>query len=437
MEYINQKFDEERALYNIENSHVTCCSFEGEADGESALKEARGIVVRDCRFLLRYPMWHTSNSVVENCYLGETCRAALWYDKKLIINNSELLGIKALRECEDVRIDRCNVNSLEFGWFCNEVYIYDTKIITEYPFLKSGNMQLQGVELKGKYSFQYTENVEINNCVLDTKDAFWHAENITVKNCTVKGEYLAWYSKNITFIGDTLTIKSALKADQLENINVLADEIVNSMEIKTFSPVDEAKIEPDAMFKISYGLYLLTAKENEKHNGCIINTTIQHTESPNRISISVNKKNLTHDIIKKTKTFNVNILTNDTPFKLFKDFGFASGRDENKFDGFTDMALSENGLYYLTKYINSFISANVAHTIFIAEVTEAKVLSNAPSVTYEYYLNNIKPKPNTLSTPEKGFVCKICGYVYEGDVLPDDFICALCKHGVDVFEPIG
>lgn len=200
MEYINQKFDEERALYNIENSHVTCCSFEGEADGESALKEPRGIVVRDCRFLLRYPMWHTSNSVVENCYLGETCRAALWYDKKLIINNSKLLGIKALRECEDVRIDRCNVNSLEFGWFCNEVYIYDTKIITEYPFLKSGNMQLQGVELKGKYSFQYTENVEINNCVLDTKDAFWHSKNVTVTDSDIYGEYLAWYSENLRLV---------------------------------------------------------------------------------------------------------------------------------------------------------------------------------------------------------------------------------------------
>lgn len=200
MDYINKKFDEERALYNIENSKIISCDFEGEADGESALKETKGLYIKDCRFLLRYPMWHMSDSVVENSYMSETCRAALWYDKNLSFNECNFSGIKALRECDSIKIKNSSVNSTEFGWFCSNVSMEKCSIITEYPFLKSKHLKLEETQLKGKYSFQYTEDVTIDNCVLDTKDAFWHAKNVIVTDCTVKGEYLAWYSDSVKFV---------------------------------------------------------------------------------------------------------------------------------------------------------------------------------------------------------------------------------------------
>ena len=198
-------------------------------------------------------------------------------------------------------------------------------------------------------------------------------------------------------------------------------------------------IDNKAMHKLSYGLFLLTARD-EKDNGCIINTAAQVTSSPMRITIAVNKQNLTHDIIAKTGVFNVSVLTEDTPFELFQHFGFQSGRAVDKFAGYLNAARSENGLLYITAFANSFMSGKVidavdcgTHTLFIADVTEAKVLSDERSVTYDYYFANIKPKPEAK---KKGFVCKICGYVYESETLPEDFVCPICKHGASDFEPI-
>ncbi|MCC8073472.1 MAG: flavin reductase [Clostridiales bacterium] len=199
-------------------------------------------------------------------------------------------------------------------------------------------------------------------------------------------------------------------------------------------------IENSALFKLSYGLFILTGRDGEKDNGCVVNTVSQVTSSPLRISVTVNKSNYTHDMIMKTKQFNVSVLTQSTPFAVFEHYGFQSGRDADKILG-SSMPRSENGIVYLEKFTNAFISANVidvvdcsTHTIFIADVTEAKVLSDEKSVTYEYYFDNIKPKPQTEK--KKGFVCKICGYVYEGDELPDDFVCPICKHGAADFEPL-
>ena len=193
------------------------------------------------------------------------------------------------------------------------------------------------------------------------------------------------------------------------------------------------------MFKLSYGLFVLTAKDGGKDNGCIINTVQQVTSTPNRISIAVNKQNYTHDMILKTGIFNVSVLTEETPFEVFKHFGFQSGRDVDKFASCTEDVRSENGLKYLPKYCNAVMSGKViqtvdcgTHTLFIADVTFAQVLSDAPSVTYEYYFANIKPKPQ--KSEKKKYVCKICGYVYEGDELPADFVCPLCKHGAEDFE---
>ncbi|MDD6728147.1 MAG: flavin reductase [Eubacteriales bacterium] len=199
-------------------------------------------------------------------------------------------------------------------------------------------------------------------------------------------------------------------------------------------------IDKTAVFKLGYGLFVLTAKNGEKDNGCIINTAMQVADSPVKIAISVNKKNFTHDMIKQSGEFNLSVLTEDVPFFVFQHYGFKSGRDTDKIIG-DSMPRTENGIVYLPDYTNAVISCKVteevdcvSHTMFIAEITESKVLSDKKSVTYQYYFDNIKPKPE--KPKKKGFVCKVCGYVYEGDELPDDFICPICKHTAADFEPI-
>ena len=252
--------------------------------------------------------------------------------------------------------------------------------------------------------------------------------------------------KDIRFIGETLTLKSALREDQMEALEALASEIAASMqpaeteEAKAVKAEAESRIDNTAMFKLSYGLFVLTARDGEKDNGCIINTVTQITDSPKRISIAVNRANYTHDIIRDSGVFNVSILTVGAEFSLFQRFGFQSGRTADKFDGFTGTARSSNGLLYLTESCNAFLSAKVVktveyetHTVFLAEITEARTLSDEASVTYAYYFSHIKPKPPKLEE-KKGWVCKICGYIYEGDELPPDFVCPLCKHGAEDFE---
>lgn len=196
----NQVFDEERALYNITNTQVKNCRFEGPADGESALKESRNIEVIDCAFKLRYPFWHTKKFTAENISMTDTCRAALWYADDGVISNSHLGGIKALRECHRIKITDSKIVSPEFGWKCSDIELVDSKIESEYLFLDCKNICLKNVSMKGKYSFQYIENLTIENSNLDTKDAFWHSKNITVRNSVVKGEYLAWFSEGLTLI---------------------------------------------------------------------------------------------------------------------------------------------------------------------------------------------------------------------------------------------
>ena len=198
----------------------------------------------------------------------------------------------------------------------------------------------------------------------------------------------------------------------------------------------------NAMFKLSYGLFVLTAKADGKDNGCIINTVMQVTDTPMQISVTVNKANYTTMLLDETREFNVCILSEDAKFSVFERFGFQSGRKTDKFAGFEGVKRSKNGLLYLTEMTNAYLSAKVVkkidlgtHIQFIAEVTAGEVLSDVPSVTYAYYFANIKPK--VQPTKKKGWVCKICGYVYEGDPLPDDFICPICKHPASDFEPLA
>ena len=198
-----------------------------------------------------------------------------------------------------------------------------------------------------------------------------------------------------------------------------------------------------AMFKIGYGLYVLTARVNEKDNGCIVNTVAQVTSNPNRISITVNKGNYTHDIIAQTGVFNVSILTTSADFSIFQRFGFQSGRDCDKFDGYTAVKRAENGVLYCTESTNAFISGKVinqmdlgSHTMFIADVTDCEVLSQETSVTYDYYQKNIKPRPKKEEKVVTGYRCTICGYIYEGDELPADYVCPICGAGIEDFEEV-
>ena len=204
-------------------------------------------------------------------------------------------------------------------------------------------------------------------------------------------------------------------------------------------------LDPTALFNLSYGLYVLTAREDGRDCGCIVNTVTQLTENPTRIALSVNKQNFTNEVIQRTGVFNISVLTEAATMDLFRHFGFQSGRDVDKFAGRTDPT-SENGLRYLDGPANALISGKVeqaidcgTHMLYIALVTEARKLSDAPSMTYAYYFANVKPKPQPKPSekPRRGFVCRICGYFYEGDELPPDFICPLCKHGAADFEPVG
>ena len=202
--YINERFGEERALYAANGVELKKCAFDGIEDGESALKEAKNIKCHEIFFNLRYPLWHDENVLLENCEMTELCRAALWYSSNICINSSKLHGIKALRECQNIKIRDCDVQSVEFGWFSKSIDIDNTAFAGEYFMLQAKNLNMKDSSLKGKYSFQYIEDSTFENCNLDTKDAFWHAKNIVVKNSVVKGEYLAWYSENITFENCTI-----------------------------------------------------------------------------------------------------------------------------------------------------------------------------------------------------------------------------------------
>jgi len=196
----NRQFDEERALYFSQGCDIQNCVFAGPADGESALKESRDITLRDCSFSLRYPLWHVKGFTMERTQMDEKTRAAIWYADNGVIRDCTLEGIKVIRECNHILVERCKVLSPEFGWKSSDITLKDVEIESEYIFMDSRDVTLEHVQMKGKYSFQYMENLLITDSVLDTKDAFWHSRNVTVKNSVVKGEYLAWFSEGLTLI---------------------------------------------------------------------------------------------------------------------------------------------------------------------------------------------------------------------------------------------
>ena len=248
-------------------------------------------------------------------------------------------------------------------------------------------------------------------------------------------------SKNITFVEPAVRILSALNDENREQIAKLALDL--SAEYKAHKEIEEkkeAELDPKALFKIGYGLYVVTSNDGKKDNGLIVNTVTQLTDTPLKVAVNINKLNYSHDVIKKSGVLNVNVLNQEAPFSVFQQFGFASGRDKDKFANEEVELRSDNGLRVLPNYINAFFSLKVeqyvdlgTHGMFICSVTESKTINNIETMTYNYYQANVKPKPETK---KKGFVCKVCGYVYEGDTLPEDIVCPLCKHGAADFEEI-
>ena len=244
--------------------------------------------------------------------------------------------------------------------------------------------------------------------------------------------------KNLSFTKTTVRIMSALDEESRQQIEDLSDELCKDYLAQQGETAN--KNDMTALFRIGYGLYVVTSKDGTRDNGLIVNTVTQLTDNPYRVAVNINKANYSHHVIKQTGIMNVNCLSVEAPFSIFENFGFQSGRAVDKFAG-CDPLRSDNGLIFLKRYINAFLSLKVeqyvdldTHGMFICSVTEARVMSDAETMTYTYYQKNVKPKPETEG--KKGYVCKVCGYIYEGDELPDDFICPLCKHGAADFEPI-
>ena len=245
--------------------------------------------------------------------------------------------------------------------------------------------------------------------------------------------------KKINWLDTTVKILSAINQENQDQLESMADELCKEYIAQNDTLANKNDL--TALFRIGYGLYVVTSNDGKKDNGLIVNTVIQLTDTPNRVAVNINKANYSHHVIKQTGVLNVNCLSTEAPFSVFEQFGFQTGRSVDKFAGQT-VRRSDNGLVFLDKYINAFMSLKVedyvdlsTHGMFICSVTEARVMSNQETMTYTYYQNNVKPKPETEG--KKGFVCKVCGYIYEGDELPADYICPLCKHGAADFEPIG
>lgn len=232
----NQQFPYERDLYNIKDTKIINCRFEGNLEGESALKECHNIELINCLMDLRYPLWHDTNVLLKDVTQTINCRAALWYSNNIIIETSKLNGIKAIRECKTIKINNSIINSNEFGWKSNDFDIIDTSIESEYIFFLANNINAKKTKFSGKYGFQYITNSTFENCTFITKDAFWHGKDITVKDSYVEGEYLGWYSENLTFIN--CTIKGIQPLCYCKNLKLINCNLINANLAFEYSSVD-------------------------------------------------------------------------------------------------------------------------------------------------------------------------------------------------------
>ena len=344
---------------------------------------------------------------------GNTKRAAEKLADALKANGCPKVALNDLAR-EDMA--ECVEDAFRYGRIVLATTTYNAEI---FPFMRT-------------FIEELTERNFSNRTVGFIENGSWAPQAEKVMKKMLEG------CKNLTFAENTVHIKSALNDESNAQIQALADELCRDYLAQKDDTADKNDL--TALFKIGYGLYVVTSNDGEKDNGLIVNTVTQVTNTPNRVAVTINKENYSHHIIKQTGIMNVNCLSVEAPFKVFENFGFRSGRNTDKFADCKPIR-TDNGLVMLPHYINAMMSLKVeqyvdlgTHGMFICEVTEARVISDAETMTYTYYLSNVKPKPQTEG--KKGWVCTICGYVYEGEELPEDFICPLCKHGAADFEPI-
>lgn len=344
---------------------------------------------------------------------GNTKKAVLMLAEKLRANGCPKVVVNDLARCD---VSKAVEDAFRYSKLVLATTTYNADI---FPFMR-------------EFIDHLTERRFDNRTVAFIENGSW-----APMAAKIMGEMLSG-SRNLTVCENTVTITSALNEQSLERLDALASEL--SREYLARKDETANKNDLTALFNIGYGLYVVTSNDGKKDNGLIVNTVTQVTNTPNRIAVTINKENYSHHVIKQSGKMNINCLSTDAPFAVFEKFGFQSGRNVDKFKDCTPLR-SDNGLIFLPRFINSFMSLAVesyvdldTHGMFICSVTEARVLSDRETMTYTYYQNNVKPKPQTEG--KKGYVCKICGYVYEGDTLPADYVCPLCKHGASDFEEI-
>lgn len=344
---------------------------------------------------------------------GNTKKAALLLADKLRANGCPKVAVNDLARCD-------MAEAVEDAFRYNKIVLATTTYNADiFPFMR-------------EFINHLTERAFKNKTVAFIENGSWAPMATKTMKSMLEG------CKNLTYAENTVKIMSALNDESTSQIDALADELCMDYIAQKSEKADKNNLK--ALFNIGYGLYVVTSNDGRRDNGLIVNTVTQVTNTPNRVAVCINKDNYSHHVIKQSGVMNVNCLSVDAPFKVFENFGFVSGRNKDKFEN-CDVLRSDNGLVFLPKYINAFMSLKVetyidldTHGMFICSVTEARVISDKETMTYTYYQENVKPRPETEG--KKGYVCKVCGYVYEGDELPDDFICPLCKHGAADFEPI-
>ncbi len=366
-----------------------------------------------------YDTWSSYKTETEGIMIaytsvyGNTKQAAEMLAQKLEERGCPKVAVNDLARCD---MAEAVEDAFRYGRIVLATTTYNSEI---FPFMR-------------EFINHLTERNFRNKTIALIENGSWAPQASAVMKAMLSG------CRNIKYTKNSVRILSALSDDSIAQLDALADELC--MDYIAHNDEKANKEDMTALFNIGYGLYVVTSNDGARDNGLIVNAVTQVTNTPNRVAVTINKMNYSHDVIKNTGVMNVNCLSTEAPFAVFEKFGFRSGRDVDKFEGCSPMR-SDNGLVYLPKYINSFLSLQVSqyvdlgtHGMFICDVTEARVISKTETMTYTYYQNNVKPKPK--SDGKKGFVCKVCGYIYEGDELPEDFICPLCKHGASDFEPL-
>lgn len=373
-------------------------------------------------YLNLYNVWSTYQSEIEGVAIfftsvyGHTKQAAYLLKEKLEANGTPTVLIADLARTD---MADCVANAFRYSKI---VFITTTYNTTIFPFMNDF------IEHLVERNFQ-------NKKIGFVENGSWMPMAGKVMKDKLAG------LKNLTILEPTVRLFSSLDETSKKQLDELVEALsADYRAMRELAQEKEGEIDVNALYKIGYGLYVVTSNDGKKDNGLIVNTVTQLTDKPLKVAVSINKLCYSHDIIKKTGLMNVNTLNNDAPFAIFQKFGFCSGKEVDKFKD-QQVIRSDNGLIVLQQYINSFISLRVddyvdvgTHGIFICTVTESKIINNVETMTYNYYQANVKPKPNTEK--KKGYVCKICGYVYEGDDLPEDYICPICKHGASDFEEI-